>query len=243
MSPTDFPTFGTEHMIYMGVCLAIWLALPFIGKNYLSPSQRIGVALFLAVFTIFQEFLFDFYQIYINDFSFGDDLSLHMCGLGLFISAYALWKKNQTAFELAYFWGLAGAFQSIITPDPGRFPYGDISIFWNFLSHGLIILNVLWLIWVEGMRCRKGSLLNVLLVTNGIIFMMGYINTIIGNGANYWFLCNKPGGDSPFLIGEWPYYLIVIQLAGILIMGLIYMPMWFVVHRSEKAEMSSLISV
>ncbi|MDC0234845.1 YwaF family protein [Candidatus Marinimicrobia bacterium] len=95
MSPTDFPTFGTRHMVYISFCLAIWFALPFIGKNYLSSSQRIGVALFLA-----------------------------------------------------YFWGLVGALQGILTPDPARWPYGDISIFWNFLSHGIVILNVVWLILV-----------------------------------------------------------------------------------------------
>ena len=171
MSPTDFPTFGTEHIVYMGVCLAIWLALPFIGKNYLSPSQRIGVALFLAVFTIFQEVLFDAFQIYIDDFFLKDDLSLHMCGISLFLTAFALWKKSQAAFELAFFWGLVGAFQGIITPDPVRWPYGDISIFWNFLSHGIVILNVVWLICVDGMRCRKGSLLNTFLITTHPLFL------------------------------------------------------------------------
>jgi len=234
MSPTDFPTFGTEHMVYMGVCLAIWLALPFIGKNYLSPSQRIGVALFLAVFTIFQEVLFDAFQIYIDDFFLKDDLSLHMCGIGLFLTAFALWKKSQAAFELAFFWGLVGAFQSIITPDPARWPYGDISIFWNFLSHGIIILNVIWLIWVDGMRCRKGSLLNTFLITNGVVFVIGVVNKILGDGANYWFICAKPGGDNPFLIGEWPYYLITFELVGFALMGLIYLPMWYSVHRQEK---------
>jgi hypothetical integral membrane protein (TIGR02206 family) len=238
MSPSDFPTFGTEHTLYIMGCLMIWFALPYIGKKYLSPSKRFSIAIFLAVFTIFQEVLFDFFQIYIDDFSIKEDLSLHMCGLSLFLSSYALWKKNQTAFELAFFWGLAGALQSILTPDPTRWPYGDISIFWNFLSHGLIILNVVWLMWVDGMRCRKGSLLNTVLITNGVIFVMGYVNTFLGEGANYWFICTKPGGDSPFLIGDWPYYLITFELVGFAMMGLIYLPMWIAVNRKEKGGVS-----
>ena len=40
----------------------------------------------------------------INDFDLGDDLPLHICGLSLYLSTYALWKKDQLAFELAYFW-------------------------------------------------------------------------------------------------------------------------------------------
>ncbi|MEA1882304.1 MAG: TIGR02206 family membrane protein, partial [Candidatus Marinimicrobia bacterium] len=239
MTPADFPTFGSVHNNYMLVCLALWLGLPFMGKKYLNPKQRIAVALSLAVLTIFQEILFDFFQVYINDFNIREDLSLHMCGLSLFLTSYALWTKSQAAFELSYFWGLAGAFQAIITPDPARWPYGDISVFWNFLSHGIIILNVLWLIWVDGMRCRKGSLLNMVLITNGVIFVMGFVNKILGDGANYWFLCGKPGGDSPFLVGDWPYYLVTFEISGIAIVGLFYLPMWITVHRREKGKFPS----
>ena len=106
MSPADFPTFGTEHNFYLIGCLAIWLLLPFIGKKYMTAEQRIGMAIFLAVFTIFQEVLFDFFQLYIDDFTIKEDLSLHMCGFSLFLSSYALWKKSQPAFELAFFWGI-----------------------------------------------------------------------------------------------------------------------------------------
>ena len=88
------------------------------------------------------------------------------------------------------------------------------------------------------MRCRKNSLLNTILVTNGAIFIIGIINSAIGNGANYWFICEKPSGESPFLIGEWPYYLFTFQLAGILFMSLIYLPMWFTVNRNERLERS-----
>lgn len=243
MSATDFPTFGFEHNTYLFVCVAVWIALPFVGRNYLNRSQRNSFALYMAVFTIFQEFLFDFFQLYIDDFSMNEDLSLHMCGLSLFLSSYALWKKSQTAFELSFFWGLAGAFQAIITPDPTRWPYGDISIFWSFLSHGVIILNVIWLIWVDRMRCRKGSLLNTLLITGGTAFVIAYVNKFLGEGANYWFLCNKPSGDSPFLIGDWPYYLIAFQLVGFLMMAIVYLPMWFVVNRKAKEERTTAKTV
>lgn len=234
MPQVDFPTFGLEHNIYLLACLAIWIIFAFIGRKYLKKSQQAGIAIFLAVFTIFQEILFDFFQLYIKDFNIQQDLSLHMCGLSLFLSSYALWKKNQTAFELSYFWGFAGALQGLLTPDPSRWPYGDISIFWSFLNHGIIILNVVWLIWVDGMRCRKSSLLNTFLVTNAAVFAIGIINRLLGENANYWFICEKPGGDNPFLIGDWPYYLFTFEIAAYFVMLIIYLPMWFVVNRSEK---------
>ena len=39
------------------------------------------------------------------------------------------------------------------------------------------------------------------------------------------------------LIGEWPYYLITFQLAGILFMMLIYLPMWIAVKRNLSKEL------
>jgi hypothetical integral membrane protein (TIGR02206 family) len=236
MKDYSFSTFGSEHNIYLFALIAIWILLPLLGKKLLTRDQQRNIVLILISVTLLQELLHYFYKIHLNSFDIAQDLSLHMCGFSLFISCYALYTKNQTAFELSFFWGLAGALQAILTPDPSRFHFGYISTFWSFLSHGIIILNVFWLIFVDNMRCRKNSLFNTILVTNGAIFIVGIINKLIGNGANYWFICEKPSGDSPFLIGEWPFYLFTFQLAGILFMLLIYFPMWLAVNRNQGQE-------
>ena len=236
MNDYSFQTFSFEHNSYLLGLLLLWFILPLIGKKFLSKDQQRNVVFILIAVTLLQELLHYFFKINLNSFDIAQDLSLHMCGISVFISCYALYTKNQAAFELSFFWGLAGALQAVLTPDPTRFHFGYISTFWSFLSHGIIIMNVFWLIFVDNMRCRKNSLLNTILVTNGAIFIIGIINSAIGNGANYWFICEKPSGDSPFLIGEWPYYLFTFQLAGILFMSLIYLPMWFTVNRNKQLE-------
>ena len=236
MNDYSFQTFSFEHNSYLLGLLLLWFILPLIGKKFLSKDQQRNVVFILIAVTLLQELLHYFFKINLNKFDIAQDLSLHMCGISVFISCYALYTKNQAAFELSFFWGLAGALQAVLTPDPTRFHFGYISTFWSFLSHVIIIMNVFWLIFVDNMRCRKNSLLNTILVTNGAIFIIGIINNAIGNGANYWFICEKPSGDSPFLIGEWPYYLFTFQLAGILFMSLIYLPMWFTVNRNKQLE-------
>ena len=236
MNDYSFQTFSFEHNSYLLGLLLMWIILPLIGKKFLSKDQQRNVVFILIAVTLLQELLHYFFKINLNKFDMAQDLSLQMCGISVFISCYALYTKNQAAFELSFFWGLAGALQAVLTPDPTRFHFGYISTFWSFLSHGIIIMNVFWLIFVDNMRCRKNSLLNTILVTNGAIFIIGIINNAIGNSANYWFICEKPSGDSPFLIGEWPYYLFTFQLAGILFMSLIYLPMWFTVNRNKQLE-------
>ena len=218
----NFVTFGLEHNLYLIGTFAIWLIVLFTGREIFNSNQRRIFVLLLILITISQELIDDILRWNVGIWDVAEDLPLHMCGISFFTSTYALYKKNQTAFELSYFWGLAGAFQAIITPDPSRFVM-DVSLFWNFLSHGLIILNVLWLIIIDNMRCRLGSYINIIIITNGSLFIISIVNTILG--GNYWFICEKPSGESPFIIGDWPLYLIGFEIAGIMLFGLLYIPM------------------
>ena len=218
----DFVTFSFEHNLYLIGTFAIWLIVLFVGKTILNIKQQRSLVLFLIIVSISQELLDDIFQWNAGIWIIAEDLPLHMCGISLFTSIFALYKKNQTAFELSYFWGLSGAFQAIITPDPSRFVL-DVSAFWNFLSHGIIILNVLWLIIIDNMRCRSGSYINTIIITNSCLFIISIVNKILG--GNYWFICEKPGGESPFIIGDWPLYLIGFEISGILLLGLFYIPM------------------
>ena len=232
----NFETFGLEHNLYLIGTFTIWFLVLFAGKVILNLEQRRIFVLLLIFITISQELIDDILRWNVGIWDVAEDLPLHMCGISFFTSTYALYSKNQTAFELSYFWGLAGAFQAIITPDPTRFVM-DVSLFWNFLSHGLIILNVLWMIVIDNMRCRVGSYLNAIIITNGILFIISIVNSILG--GNYWFICEKPGGESPFIMGEWPLYIIGFQISGILLLGLFYIPMIILRKKGKQFAISS----
>src|SRR6266851_3594815 len=50
-------------------------------------------------------------------------LPFQLCDAAIFVSALALWRRQQLLVEVTYFWGLAGTIQAIITPDlPEHFP-------------------------------------------------------------------------------------------------------------------------
>ena len=232
----NFEIFGLEHNLFLIGTFTIWFLVLFTGKEILNLEQRRIFVLLLIFITISQELIDDILRWNVGIWHVAEDLPLHMCGISFFTSTYALYSKNQTAFELSYFWGLAGAFQAIITPDPTRFVM-DVSLFWNFLSHGLIILNVLWMIVIDNMRCRVGSYLNTIIITNGILFIISIVNSILG--GNYWFICEKPGGESPFIMGEWPLYIIGFQISGILLLGLFYIPMIILRKKGKQFAISS----
>jgi uncharacterized membrane protein YwaF len=63
----------------------------------------------------------------------------------------------------------------------------------------------------------------MILVINAGVFIISAVNSVLG--SNYWFICQKFGCESPFIIGEWPFYFIGFEMFGILVLGLFYIPM------------------
>ncbi|NOZ03971.1 MAG: TIGR02206 family membrane protein [FCB group bacterium] len=222
MPSLELALFGPLHLKYLLGSALIWLIVPWVGVNVLSASRRRWAAWVLIILTVGLDIGDDLVRIFDGVYRITKDLPLHLCGAGVYLSAWALFRRQQSVFELAYFWGLAGATQALITPDFTGMT-SPLYAFTYFASHSLIVLNILWLVFVDGFRCRKGALLNTFLVTNGLAFVMVFVNLLLG--SNYLYLCALPASDSPFLIGDWPLYLIGIEIFGFLIMGLFYLPM------------------
>ena len=58
------------------------------------------------------------------------------------------------------------------------------------------------------------------------------VNWLIG--SNYMYLCTKPGVDSPFLVGDWPWYLLGLEVVALLLMAIASVPMIYL-RRKEQA--------
>jgi uncharacterized membrane protein YwaF len=103
-----------------------------------------------------------------------------------------------------------------------------------FTHHVLIILFPIWNIVVDGMLTKRGAILWRVLMVNLIILPVGFINWLIG--SNYMYLCTKPGVESPFLIGEWPWYLIGLEGVALLLMAIATVPMIFLRRRIPEGQ-------
>ena len=217
-----FDTFGTKHLLYLlGTALVTALVL-WMGRANPDPRFRRRVALVLVVYSLGQELADDIIRVMDGTWTARNDLPFHLCSLAMLVSAYALATKRQLGFELAYYWGLAAASQAVLTPDP--LPWTrELHVFWNFISHGGVVLNVLWLVAVEGMRVRKGSWLTVFVLTNLTLVPVALINRVLG--SNYFFIREKPGGASPFLVGEWPWYILGFEVLALALFFVLYLPM------------------
>ena len=78
------------------------------------------------------------------------------------------------------------------------------------MQHSLIILNLLWLIFAYNMKFTQRGIIQSFLFINILVLIIGVINLILD--SNYMFLCAPPDVNNPFLIGQWPYYLLVLEV-------------------------------
>jgi hypothetical integral membrane protein (TIGR02206 family) len=130
-------------------------------------------------------------------------------------------KVEQFLFDCAYVLGFAGALQAMITVDLTGV-YNRIGVYTLNWQHSLIILNVLWLIFAYKKKFTIKGVFRAFLFMNLIIIPVGLINYILD--ANYMFLCKPPNVNSSFLIGEWPTYIIWLELIYFVYVIILYIP-------------------
>ncbi len=182
-------------------------------REYLAKA--IGTALIIRSIGI------HFYWDYLDIWTIESSLPLHLCGLSAILSGIVMFWRNQTAYELLFYWGIPGALHSILTPEftSGT---GGLRFVEYYISHGGIILSALYLTFILGMRPRQSSWFKIFLYSQMLLPIIGFINWILN--ANYMYLCIKPIVNNPFLVGDWPWYLLSIELAGLLHFIIIYIP-------------------
>jgi hypothetical integral membrane protein (TIGR02206 family) len=149
-----------------------------------------------------------------------------MCNLStLFIGIFLITKKR-LFFEVAFFWGIGGGINALITPDiPNSFPDPQYILF--FFGHGLLIIAIAYACISLANRPTFNSVKNGIcfsLITLPVIYS---INKILGPPANYWYLGSKPVGDSILnLFPAPPLHIPVLIIIGVILFFLIYSPYW-----------------
>lgn len=132
-------------------------------------------------------------------------LPLQLCDVAAAITIVALWLRTPALVELAYFWGVAGTLNGLITPDiPEHFP--AFPYIQYFVQHAALPGSALFL--VTGLRIspRPWAFLKVYGWTVVLLVVDSIANLL--TGGNYLFLRQAPGvGSLLDVMGPWPRYI------------------------------------
>jgi hypothetical integral membrane protein (TIGR02206 family) len=138
-----------------------------------------------------------------------DYLPMHLCDWLGFIAIAALLTRRQGAYELLYFWGLAGTSQGVLTPDL-RFDFPHPYFFTFHVGHSGILAAVAFLTFGCGLRPRAGVFWRAWLWLQAYLVAAAATNVLLDE--NFGYLCRKP--ENPSLLdhfGPWPWYLLAVE--------------------------------
>lgn len=219
----EFKLFSLPHIIVILVIVFLNIFI-FIKRSSLRSYKYDKTARYIiSALLLLQEVSLNIWYIYSGEWSISYSLPLHLCGASVILCSIMLLTNSYKIYEVAYFWGLGGAVQAILTPDLGSYGYPHYRFFQFFVSHGLIVTACIYMTFVKEHRPALKSVFKAFYSLNIYTVIIGIFNYF--TNSNYLFICEKPQGKSILdLLGSWPYYIAFLEVIGFVLFFLLYIP-------------------
>lgn len=236
-SGASFEFLGTAHLIALLLIVILNLFLVFYFKDK-SKKVRRKVRFRIASILWINEIGWHIWNYAIGEWSIRTMLPLHLCSVLVWTSALMLMSNNYFIYEFAYFLGIAGATQALLTPDLGIYGYPHFRFWQTFIAHGLIVSAPIFMTFVEGLRPTWKSLLRVAIWINVYMAIVFAVNRLIG--SNYLFIAHKPPTASILdMLPDWPIYILYMEVIGIIFCIILYLPFAFKDWRDNRITLKS----
>jgi hypothetical integral membrane protein (TIGR02206 family) len=233
----EFTTFSTSHLLAIALIAFASLAIPLLVRRLGPPAVANATAVAIGLVLLLRDLIGIPMAILVYDQPALQSLPLHLCGVTLFLVAYVLIRHSYPVFEVAYFWGLAGGMQAVLTPNL-RFDFPHPLFISFFLAHGLIIVGVVYAMVVFRFRPTWHSLIKTVGVTLGYMLLIIPINLLLG--TNFLYLREKPVQPSLIdYLGPWPWY--VLGMIGVAVLALLIYYAPFAVYDRLKSMRSDAL--
>ena len=218
---SQFVFLGPAHLGAMGLTLALPVLLSVIVRRYERTTRGICIA-FAAVLAVNEtaHWIWRLATVGVEEF-LRLNLPLHICGIAVFAVMVALVFRNRIAYEIAWFWGIAGTTNAVVTPQL-EVGFPDYRFFQYFITHGGIVAGALFATWGLGMRPTAMSVVRAFVLLHVLCIIAFGANLALG--SNYMFLMEPPVTQSPFFFAPWPWYIPILDAFALLLFGLLLLP-------------------
>lgn len=223
-----FDLFGLAHSITIAVIVGVACLLVFFARHPRFTQWTPTIRAILAIVLLSNEVIWWIISYFVGLWR----LPLQLCDLVLFAVVFSLLKHNPFIWELAYFWGLAGTLQAVLTPDI-RFNFPHYYFFKFFITHGGVVTAIVFLAAGCGKTIQHTAIWRVFAVTNAYAFLIGIFNFFFK--TNYLYLCQKPVQPSLLdYLGPWPFYILSLEVVLIVQLYFYYLPFWLAKKTSQS---------
>lgn len=230
----EFHPFGPSHLVVIFLTISVPFVLALIVHRTKSPRLERSIRLTIATLLLINYVAYVFVAR-----NFGVDhwyklLPLQLCDWAMIVIIGALWSGNRRWLEVAYFWGIGGTLQAIITPNL-QFGFPDLRFISFFVAHSGIITGIVFLMLIYGFRPRAIGIVRTFAWTE-VYFVVAFTVDLI-TGENYGFLLHKPEAASLLnFLSDWrPLYLLEFHALAFVFFALLYAP-FAIVDLIRKGE-------
>ena len=211
--------FGPAHLAILCTVPVIAALLAVAHRKFVPGSRAFRFVLALLLFATTFSYYAYFFATGAQMFPY--HVPLELCDASLWLVIASLLSLNPAIFDIAYYWAIAGATQSLFTPNMVK-PTPFLSVQF-FVDHGLIVCATLYLIWSGQARPRQGSVARALIATNIYAALIGTFDFFFK--TDYMFLRAKPPTPSLLdFLGPWPWYIFVGEFVELGLFLLLYLP-------------------
>ena len=208
----------TKNIIIIFFLIALFLLF---GK-VLNKSQNIIIAKFLSLTLLLLNIIHISYLLIFDLWRISEHLPLHLCSINSLICSFILFiPKNKSLFEFIFYTGVIGGAVAIITPQLVKYDGSFTQYIIYYLTHALIILIPLYLYYYLKFELQKLSWLRAWGFMNILMALLIPINSYLN--SNYMYVNKPPKVDNPLIIGEWPIYLMNLEVIILLLFVITYL--------------------
>ncbi|TGK01580.1 TIGR02206 family membrane protein [Leptospira langatensis] len=219
-----FEHWSPLHFTILLLTFFLSVCLPLYVRKFVSLKTRNYIGFSLGTILILNYVVYIIYRAEAGLWHWRYDLPMEFCNWSAIVTSLALFTRNRTLAELSYFWVMAGSFQGVLTPDLSvSFPHIYFFIF--FIAHSGLVVSTLYAVFGLGLVPRKGAVIRSVLYSQVYVVVAMALDFLLD--ANYGYMRYKPSSDSALdFLGPWPIYILWMELLGILLFTLLYLPFW-----------------
>ena len=218
-----FQSFGVAHLVVIFLTIALPFILALIVHRTKSRLLERSIAFAISALLLINYVAYLIVERQFGVTSWTHALPMQLCDWAMFVIIVALWSGNRRWLEIAYFWGIGGTLQAIITPNLA-FGFPDLRFISFFVAHSGIIIGIVFLMLIYGFRPRPIGIARTFVWTE-VYFVVAFTIDLLTD-VNYGFLLHKPEAASLLsFLSDWrPLYLLQFHLLAFLFFCALYAP-------------------
>jgi hypothetical integral membrane protein (TIGR02206 family) len=222
-APNAFQPFGFSHLIVIGLTISLpFILATFVRKSPWSRSERF-VGQLLAGMLLINYVGYEIYLAATVGLEWKKVLPFQLCDWAMISIIVALLTGRARWLEVAYFWGIGGTLQAILTPDL-KFAFPDIRFLTFFIAHSGIVVAIAFMMIVKRFRPHWMSIVRTF-AWSELYFVLAIAVDLL-TGENYGYLLRKPGSGSLLdALSDQPViYILEMHLLALIFFVVLYLP-------------------